>query len=380
MPSEERLELRVSMRKVLIGVILTVLPMSILGFVSLARSQSALEDTIGRQFKTVAESTAASISQFMSDRVTDVGVIAAEPSIVDTAVAANRTYQGLSDEAIVARIQKIDRTWNTPATESLSREILANRASQLLRRHHEIDPRILRVTVTDMKGAVIAASHKSIDYYQGDEEYWQNIYAQSRGAISVTDVLYDEATKSNYIGIGVPILEEGSSRFIGTVDALVDVSTIFPIVNRAHLGQSARTILAKEDGTVISAPGVGLSMNLKSAEYAAVQDSLGTLQGRQKGYIVAELPKVGETLIGFTETSLARDYKNLDWVVLVCEDTKEAFAPVRAVTRAITLIALLGLAIVAFLSVYYAIHRVRPMTEIGDLRKSQLAAGASASR
>ena len=92
----------------------------------------------------------------------------------------------------------------------------------LARRDHELDPRILRITVTDAKGANVAMSHKTLDYYQADEEYWQNIYAQGRGAISVTDILYDQATKANYIGIGVPVTEEGSSQLIGTLDALVD--------------------------------------------------------------------------------------------------------------------------------------------------------------
>src|SRR6266498_4542317 len=123
------------------------------------------------------------------------------------------------------------------------------------------------------------------DYFQADEEYWQDIYAQGRGAVSLTDILYDEATKTNYIGIGVPIVEEDSNRFIGTLDALVDVSSIFPVINRTQIGQTGRMILVKEDGTVISAPQANLAMKLKSAEYFAVKAALSTLQGRQIGYV-----------------------------------------------------------------------------------------------
>jgi hypothetical protein len=43
----------------------------------------------------------------------------------------------------------------------------------------------------------------------------------------VTDVRYDERTQFNYVSVAVPVLEEGSGRFIGGVSALVDISGLF---------------------------------------------------------------------------------------------------------------------------------------------------------
>ena len=43
---------------------------------------------------------------------------------------------------------------------------------------------------------------------QADEDFWQAIHGGGRGAVNITDVRYDEITKSYYIGIGVPVLEE----------------------------------------------------------------------------------------------------------------------------------------------------------------------------
>jgi hypothetical protein len=40
--------------------------------------------------------------------------------------------------------------------------------------------------VTDARGGTVAATHKTLDYYQADEEFWQNIYASGRGAVSIT--------------------------------------------------------------------------------------------------------------------------------------------------------------------------------------------------
>lgn len=363
MPSQAFV-LRIPLHKLLIGLLVTVVPISIAGLYSLSQSDRALESAIGAQFKTIATSTASEISRFVHDRVVHVGVVARQPEIVQEVVRANRAYEGMSEDAIHARIERIDKIWNTPEAAATVRAILASPASRALRQHIEVDKRFLRITVTDARGATIASTHKTIDYYQADEEYWQNIYADGRGAVSLTDILYDEVSKSNYIGVGVPVLEEGTNRFIGTVDALVDVSSLFPMVHRAELGRTARTLLVREDGTVIAAPQVSLSMNLKSPEFDTVRDALLTLPGRQTGYVVAEVSGRGRTLIGFADTGLREDYQALGWQVLVAQDAREAFAPVRMVGRLIAFMCALGLAMVTLLVVYFALHRREPRSEI----------------
>jgi hypothetical protein len=168
----------------------------------------------------------------------------------------------------------------------------------------------------------------------------------------------------------VPVVEEGTSRLIGTLDALVDVSSLFPVIQRLQLGGTGRTLLVKDDGTVISGPQSNLAMRLKADEFLAVRDALGSLQGRQTGYVVAEIPNRGGTVIGFSDTGLKADYEKLNWVVLVCQDAREAFAPIRVVDRLLALMSVIGLFGVVFLAIYFSLHRARPMTEIGDLRRA----------
>jgi hypothetical protein len=220
--------------------------------------------------------------------------------------------------------------------------------------------------VTDEKGATVAATHKTIDYYQADEEYWQNIYASGRGAISLTDILYDEATKSNYVGVGVPIVDE-NNLFIGTSDALVDVSSIFPIITSIQLGLSGRTMLVKNDGTVIaSSAGPTLSMNHQSAEHAALVDASESLRGQSNGHIYTFLSGEGETLIGFADTGLKSDYTNLDWKVIVAQSSADALAPMRNVQRVIMLLVFIALGAVVFLAVYFALHRKDEIEEMEE--------------
>jgi hypothetical protein len=298
--------------------------------------------------------------------VLDVAAIALEPVVLSAVASSNRSYGGLSDASITAKIEKMDKEWTTPAAETFVKEMLSSPASRLLRRHRELDPRILRITITDTRGATVAATHKTLDYYQADEEYWQNIYAQGRGSVSLTDILYDEATKAHYIGIGVPLTEEGSNTVIGTMDALIDVSSLLPMTNRLQMGPTARALLVKEDGTVIAGPQATPAMKLKSEEWEAVRDELRTLQGRQNGYVTRILAGGRRHVIGFADTGLKEHYPKLGWAVLLAQEEREALAPVRIVSRLFAFVSLLGLVLVTLLAAYFALHRAEPMTEIGD--------------
>ena len=169
--------------------------------------------------------------------------------------------------------------------------------------------------------------------------------------------LYNPANKA----CALPILEEGTNRLVGTLDALVDVSTIFPLLREVQLGPTGRLMLVKDDGTVETAPGFSTTEKMKAEEYAAIRDALGSVSGRQTGYIVASF-RAGRQLIGFADTGLRDDYPRLGWVVLAAQDTREAFASVRTADRVLALMSVLGLLGVVLFGAYVYLHR-RPAYE-----------------
>lgn len=361
------LKFRIPVYELLVISLVTVVPISLAGLYSVSQGDRALRTTIGSDFSAIAGSTAAEVSQFVREQVTELGALAIEPPLVEAVASANKSYVGMDDAAIAAKIERIDQAWNIVPVAPVVNQILSSRVTVWLRTFRELDPRILRITVTDAKGATVAVTHKTIHYSQAEEEYWQNIYAQGKGAVNLTDIRYDEVTKTDYIGIGLPVFEEGSNRFIGAVDALVDVSPLSSFADRPPVSPGVRILLVKDDGTVIAAPQIVFSKRIKSEEYAAVRDAMGTLAARQTGYIVANFSDGRSQLIGFADTGLKQDYRDLGWVVLVCQDTKQAFTAVRLVGRLIGFVSVIGLVMVTLLVSYFAMHRKEPLTEIGEL-------------
>jgi len=370
----ERFELRIAFRKLLIGTLLTIIPMSLASLYFITQANDSLEDTIGAHFQTMARITSAEVAGYIEERVLGVAILASEPALVSAVQSANKTYATMNDDAVAARMKRMDDLWNTGQASAEVAAILSSPASRVLLRAHQLDPRILRITVTDAKGGTVAATHKSMDFYQADEDYWKNIYSDGRGATSVTDVLYDDATHAHYIGIGVPIVEPESNRLIGTLDALVNVNSLAPIVNRAQLGGSGRVLLVRGDGTIIAGGAAGPGVNRKSEEYAALLDAHAGGE-KPSGHHIVELSGPVRTLIAYADTGLKASYPALAWTILLAQDTREAFAPIRPVSRMIWLFSLLGLTLVALLAAYFSLHRRMPIT---DIRHTEVEANAQA--
>ncbi len=364
MSPERAYEPKIPYTRVLFLLMVIIVPVSIYGFYTITQADARMQESIGGNFRTIAESNAYEISSFIHDRVTQSAMMAAALDVRRLAEQSNARYRGMSQAAFEKMVQETEGIWNQPAGAALVKQIISNEVSESLRNVIRLDSRYLRISITDERGGVIAASHKTLDYYQADEEFWQAIYGEGRGAINITDVLYDDVTRANYIGIGVPIIEPESERFIGTLDALVDVSELSRIVKRAAMGPTARISLVKDDGVIISAPNTTLSMNLKSPDFDAVSELLRTQEGVTKGYTVAAFPGGSKHVVAVADTGLKKDFRNMGWLVLVAQDTEHAFAPIRTANTLISFIALAGLAFLTLLVVIFDMNRKRQYVDM----------------
>jgi len=359
----DTLELRISLQKLLIGLTLVIVPLSFVGLYLASQAEASLEQTLGTHFRSVAQSDSMATSQFINDRVLDVAALASNPTVVDAITTAQRSHNGLDDSVIKARVEKIESTWETPQVDPLVKQILLSPTSQVLQRHREAEPRILKILVADETGATVAATDKPLHYVQTNEVYWRAVYGEGRGGIYVSEIRYDTQSKATYLQIGTPVLEEGTHRFIGAVNALVDVSSLLSRFQRAEVGQTAHIMLLQDDGTIISAPNMDPSLKLKSDEYATVRDALGTPQGRQAGYAVATM-KGGDRIVGFSDTGLKRVYPNLGWLVVASQDEREALTPLLSLSRFALLMVVFALLMLTLLTVYFFLHRRQRFEDI----------------
>lgn len=360
----DSLEFRTSLQKLLVGLILILVPLTVFGFYVALQGDSHIRQVNGENFRSLTFTAAESTSAFVGGCVRDVSVIANTPGPLQAVSLANRQYEHLSEEALRTKIGAIEQTWESSETDGLSQRILTSDLARQLRRVRELNPTLLKITVADVTGAAVAATDRPADYYQGEGESWQAISSGGLGAIHVSDLRYDDKSRLYYLSIAYPILQEGTGKFIGAVTAMADVSPLFAQLNRQPMGRTGRLFLVREDGSVIEAPGVTPAMKIKSEEYAAIRDALGSLRGREAGYIFATLPNGESYLIGFADTGLKEAYPNLPWIVLASQEAREVTGPVRNMTAFALLAMILALLMLTLLGAHVFLHRTQKLEDI----------------
>ena len=371
-------DVQISLQKLLTGLIVVIVPLSIVGLYLTSNADKNLEQTVGMQFRTVAQTDAAATAQFIGDRVIDVSAIAGDTAIVDAVKASDRQYTGVGEEATAARLQRIEGQWDTPNADSLVKDMMSSRVSRWLQQQRGLNRRLLKIIVSDENGAAVAATGKPVHYVEADQQRWQAVYASGKGAVNVTEVRYDPSTQSDYVDIAVPVLEGDSGRFIGAVRALVDVSGLFSAFDQQHLGHSGRVMLVTSKGMIVNAPNVTPELRLVSEEFTAVLDALGTTEGRQTGYVKAATSN-GACIVGFADTELKRSQPNLDWVILVSQPEREALAPVRILEQFAVVMVVLALLMLAGLLAYFWTQRQQELADLVVMEPKKPSPGTTAS-
>jgi hypothetical protein len=357
-------EFRTSLKKLLVGIILILVPLTVFGFYVALKGDTYIRQMNGEYFRSITRTSSQFTSEFVGGLVKDVSAIANNPTLVQAVASANRRYDRLGEEAIRTKQDEIEKKWNSSEADDLTKSMLTSDLARMLRRERELNPRLLRVAVADMTGATIAATDKPSHYSQTEREYWRDLDARSQAAIHLTDVRYDEQSHLYYISVTYPVLQEGTGRFVGAVTALADLTPLFSQLTGQPIGRTGRLFLVRDDGTVIQASGVTPAVKIKSEEYAAIRDALGTLREREAGYIYAALPHGGTHLIGFADTGMRAAYPNLPWVVIASQEEHEASGPVRNMAGFALLMMILALLMLTLLGAYGFLHRQQKLEDI----------------
>jgi hypothetical protein len=343
----DRLEVRVSITKLLLALIVLIVPISIAGLILTQRSDKSLDNAIGANFKTMAELFSNEVSQYMLDRVNDVVAMSSDPTVVQ-AVSA-----GSSHGQVAAK--------GSAATAG----ILGSTASQLLRRRRDLDPRFLRIVATDAAGTVVAATHNPPSASYAQNEVWQSAFNNGQGAIKVGGILSDEISKSYYVNIGVPIPDPASSATIGVLSAAVDITGLLSRFRQSQFSNGARAWLVNEDSRIISGPNSDVFARVQSPEFGAIHDSVGLPEGTESGWATANLAR-GQSIVGYAGTGLKKTYDNLGWYVLVSQDERQVAAPIRALSQFALFMVVLAVCMLTLLSVYYYLHRSQAYAHLAE--------------
>ena len=334
--SVDRLEVRISITKLMLGLMIVIVPLSIIGLVLTQRSDKSLDNAVGSNFKTMAQLYANQVTQFMRERVTDTGALASNPAIV-SAVSSAAGNKGALDQ----------------------------NASQVLRQQKSVDPRFLSIVATNADGNVVAASQRPSKTSYAQDGDWQAAFNNGQGVTKISDIVDDSMTKAYYVTISVPVTDAQSGQTIGILNAAVNITDVLAPFRQDQIASGARAALVNEDGNIVSGPSGDVFARVKSNEFDSVRDALGSNQGSQTGWVMADLAR-GPSIVGFAGTGLKQHFANLGWVAIVSQEEHQAAAPIRQLEHFALGMVILALFMLTLLCVYYYLHRAQRFSYIDE--------------
>ncbi|MEZ5657773.1 MAG: hypothetical protein R3E83_04405 [Burkholderiaceae bacterium] len=125
----------------------------------------------------------------------------------------------------LSTIKDIDAKWMaTPGLADFMMPILDNPAAAELYKLEASAGYVLESFVMDNQGALVAATNKTSDYWQGDEDKFTESFKDGHGAVHVSAVKFDSSAQKHLAQISIPIMKDGQA--IGAITIGVDVEAM----------------------------------------------------------------------------------------------------------------------------------------------------------
>ncbi|MBN1311197.1 MAG: PAS domain S-box protein [Anaerolineae bacterium] len=348
-------------------VLLSVAAIAATTLISVLVAVNQLDSQLRTSLTEIAASDGEIAGSLLSEQITLIEAsLSIDPDIISAVQLANEGY--LEDEQDVqAQLLALDEQWvNAPPEGSifLSR-ILDNKVAEHLHDYQAQVPEQVEVFATDRYGALVAASNRTSDYYQADEEWWQRGWNSGQGAVVITEPELDASTDTMSLSLIVPIIDSQSEEVIGLIKAVYDLRHIQNRLTDITLGQTGHLNLLTSAGIVV----VGQEENIGQPSEEHLLQGGVIFSGRGfvpsvqsvdgNAYVMAYVP--------MTSGGRSPEIDNLGWVTLVLQERSEAYASVEQ-TRLIGVLGGIMAALVGSLLVF-VLSRILVTRQVSEIQR-----------
>ncbi len=303
---------------------------------------SMLMRVSGKEYAQIAHSLNLYTIGMFNGEIEDVESYATRPLWRDIVRESNSRYEGMDAGSISQKLLDIDKRWITAKPgDPILKEYLENRVSVSANEVMKMRKNISELFITDKYGALVAASGKTSDFYQADEDWWQKAYNGGKGSVYVSDIEFDKSSKGWVISIAVPIKDQEGGEVIGICKDSVGVDRFFSGLADFNLGATGHSVLINDKGMVIFHHGIP-SMTDK----ILTEEALRKILTAKDPYVVIKsgmfyhrnvFVAISEMKVPFLPDG------DVSWIMLVVQDMSEVSMPINNFIIQIVIIAILML-------------------------------------
>ena len=359
-----------SLRTKLITAFIAVSMVSV-GAVAFTISRSILAQLtakVEREVTGVASLTASSIAAELDKQVDLLHTLALSGPLLEELAKINAT--ATSDRT---ELEQLDQQWQAARNGAtpLVQSVLNHTFSEELREFQSTFPEHLEVFVTDRYGAKVAATDRTSDYFQGDEEWWQGAYNAGQGSVFISQPEFDESSQTIVLLIALPVVDPKTSELVGVLSTTVDFKVFIAAFEDGRFGQTGRTEIYLPNGQELEIErqangGFELKLEEGPADFAvALQQDTTFMDTIHDGLPV--LAGQSSLLRVDNDPDDVAAFLRLGWRVVTLQDRTEALQIVTEATRTAQLVGIGALLVAGLLAVGVAQVLTRPIIRLTQI-------------
>lgn len=119
----------------------------------------------------------------------------------------------------LAEVQRIDTDWIAGKADAVVRQVTTGPCADRLRALAAQNPRYGETFLTDANGALVCATQRTSDYWQGDEAKWSKTFKEG---VFIDRPKLDDSAKARLAQISLPVTDGGKTIGVLTVGVNVD--------------------------------------------------------------------------------------------------------------------------------------------------------------
>ena len=252
----------------------------------------------------------------------------------------NKNLPDLTREQFLEHIQDIEAHWlKLDRTAPELRRVLNNDIARQLRAFQSVCPLFAEILVTDVKGQLVAATGKTSDYWQADEDWWQRAFPLAAGQAHLEGINFDESAAVYSVDVAIPVrnIARLNEAPVGVLKGVLNASPLFASAQSIPFAEHRVQQVVLTDGRILVDLSGGHIIPMKDKVSSSLLPHL--LQNRP-GWTLAKVDNSSLKLVGYspirptsrligetTSTGLKPFY------VIVYDDASAVLAPVRRQMR-----------------------------------------------
>lgn len=318
----------------------------------------------GMSFEILAKSIAHSQDNRMQDQVHDLISWTDYANLCDLLKSPGMA----SSVATALEPEKIDSAWaNLRPSEPLLQEILSNPVSRQIKIFQMHNPLYSEILVTDAEGRLVAASNKTSDYWQADEDWWSKAFKQPMGRYVIDNLHYDESAQIHSRDIAFAVYDPSAPGAppIGVVKGVINIHPLYSSLTVVPSYQKINGQVALPDGRIVARL---FGEQIEPLKFRMPEATVREMAAKDSGWFIGSMETGRRDLIGFATVNLSDPSGQLGTgefklsKVLIYDDVEVVLAPVRGQLRTITLVGGLSLLLFSTLSILYVdLSLIAPM-------------------